>query len=125
MTGASSDDIQRTASEDEKFEQVFGVSKVELRAQGVDVQLYVKQNIKKALKRRHNMMILLPEQQMYHLLFSRWGYRAFLVMIGGIGFLALSKVSELHVLGIAGAVVFFMAACIAVGLSLWYKSLGS
>jgi hypothetical protein len=98
------------ALQQQRFENLFGVSEADLRDQGIDPDRYARDHIHEALNDRGKWNGILPPSNQYAILWTKWGFRAFVTMFIGIGFLALSNVSDLHWIGIGLACVACVAA---------------
>ena len=104
-------DSQR-ARQEQTFAQLFGVTEEELVRQGIDLDEYFSAHIGEALKDRRKWDLVLPKSQQYNMLWPRWGFRAFLAMFVGFGFLALSEIPAVHWPAIGAAAAIFVVVLI-------------
>jgi hypothetical protein len=116
-----SDSVFEREEQKKKFARLFGVTEEELISRGIDPSDYARQNIRDALKNRNNWDLVLPKSNQYGLLWTRWGFRGFIAMFFGVGFLALSKYQPLHSLGIGLALAMLLVALVNYVLTLKYR----
>jgi len=103
------------------FQEVFGVSKDELVRQNIDPDEYARQNIRRTLKDPEKASRVLPPSAQLWRVQMRWGGRGFAALFVSIGFLALSRVHPVHLLGIIAAVLVFIGALIMYVLMMKYR----
>lgn len=106
-----------------KFARLFGVTEEELLSRGIDPNDYARQNIRDALKNKNNWDLVLPKSNQYGVLWTRWGFRGFVAMFFGVGFLAVSKYQPLHSLGIGLAFAMLLVALVTYVVMLQYRRL--
>jgi hypothetical protein len=75
-------------------------------------------HIHQAMKDRDKAAVVLPRSSVLEPLISRRGFRVFVALFVGIGFLAVSKYEPLHWFGIAASVAAEMVA-----IAMWVTSL--
>ncbi|MBU6495292.1 MAG: hypothetical protein KGR42_02600 [Acidobacteria bacterium] len=116
-----SDDAFESERQKDTFVRLFGATEKELTSQGIDPDAYARQNIRNALKDRGKWDLMLPKSIQYGLLWTRWGVRGFIAMSIGIGFLAVSKYSPLHWVGIISAYLMWIVTLVTYILMLKYR----
>ena len=117
MSGESLEDYHHR-----RFTEIFGVSEDDLNAQGIDTAQYARDHIREVVKDRHRWNRAgIPKSSQLSMLWTQWGYRAFIAMFVGYGFLAISITPALHWLGLAGAFVMLAVAFACVFASLRYR----
>ena len=104
--GQSADDV---ALIEERFHHLFGTSKADLRARGIDPGQYAREHIHDALKDKAKWDGILPLSNQYGILWTRWGWRGFVAMFIGLGLLGLSNVHSIHWVAIGAACVDLLA----------------
>ncbi len=112
---------QEENEDSSKFFQTFGVSEDELIRRGIDPGVYARDHIREALKNERTMKSILPSSYQYGILWTRWGWRGFVSMFVGVGFLALSKFSPLRWEAIAGAYLMLLIAVATYVVALRYR----
>lgn len=106
-------DAPHELSKDERFMQLFGVSQDDVRRRGIDPGVYAREHIHHAMKDRKKWPGIIPESNQYAILWTRWGFRGFVAMFIGLGFLFLSHISAIHweALGAADLDIIAVLAC--------------
>jgi hypothetical protein len=112
------DESEVIAEQKRKFELLFGVSEADLVSRGVDPGEYARTHIHEAMKDRDKAAVVLPRSSVLEPLISRRGFRVFVALFVGIGFLAVSKYEPLPWFGIAASVAAEMVA-----IAMWVTSL--
>ena len=111
----------KTQEQERRFRELLGVSRDELRSRGIDPDEYLRQNVKKALEKRDwKWQGVISENTSLTIKSGRWGMLGYLLLFIGLGLLALSKISSLHVVALALA-----AVDLAVAVGVEVKFIGS
>ena len=92
-TGAAS---ARDAEKDRKFQEVFGISKEQLRANGTDPDTYLAEHVHEILKDPKNQEILLAQSTIIRLRYFKQAKRAYFWMFVALGVLFLSAIPHSH-----------------------------
>ena len=100
--------------QDRLFRELFGVSKEELRAKGIDPGTYAGQNVIKAIDKADYKKLdgVISKSSQIDLESTRWGQRGYILLFvaGGLGI--LSTVHPLHVIAL-------LLAFVACGAAAW------
>lgn len=80
---------------DERFQELFGVSKEELIRRGVNPDVYMRENLKSALRDPERRTALLSESTNLRLRFFGYAKRAYSCAFAALGLLALTAVPAL------------------------------
>jgi hypothetical protein len=92
-TGALSE-VEKTAAADKRFREIFGVSKDELRAAGVDPGVYARENVKSVLATSHGQAMLPISSQRRHKYFV-YAERVYVCLFAALFFLLLTGMHAL------------------------------
>jgi hypothetical protein len=94
------------------FAKVFGVTKAELRDQGVDPDEYSREHIGEAIDNDATAHLLLPKSTILLWQSLRHGSRFYVALLAGLGALLVSviHVRVIHFLGLAIAVILWLVA---------------
>ena len=81
---------------DQKFQEVFGISKEELRANGSDPDAYMAEHIREALKNPKNQEILLQQSTIVRMRYFKEAKRFYFWLFVTLGVLLLSAIPHSH-----------------------------
>lgn len=110
VLGHVSEDRSSTSIYDERFNELFGISKEDLRSKGVDPDVYMRKNLRSALNDPKRQAIVLSESTRMRLRFFEYAKRSYVCIFGALIFLLLTS---LHGLG-GGRTALFALSCASV-----------
>jgi hypothetical protein len=102
-------EVARDSVYDRRFQDLFGVSKDELIAQGVDPDVYMRENLRSALNSPKGQAEVLSESTRFKLRFFVYGKWFYFCIFAA---LSLLLVSGIHALA-SGRVVLISLSCVA------------